>query len=172
MPLKTITRANGGMIARTLALSTCLSMFSGHATATLTGTLPPEVFVASAESFGWQSTDAQVENSESSGWQSAIVQDDQYQFNFLTSKWREERGVSSSTTEIAMCPSYQKIIAMGEIAIPLILAKLASEGDEPDMWFWALRVISNEDPVADSDRGNLTAMATAWLRWGQDRYAW
>ena len=61
---------------------------------------------------------------------------------------------------------------MGKDAIPLILARLEFEGDEPKMWFWALRVISNEDPVTDSDRGNFKAMAAAWLRWGRERYVW
>ena len=58
---------------------------------------------------------------------------------------------------------------MGEDVIPLILDRLELEGDEPDMWYWALKVTSNEDPVTDNERGNFKAMATAWLRWGQER---
>ncbi len=106
------------------------------------------------------------------GQKNEIVQYEQIKFRYLTGQWHEERGISSSTTEVSACPSYQKIIAMGKNVMPLILNKLESEGDEPDMWFWALRVISDEDPVAEKDRGNVKAMAAAWLRWGREQYDW
>lgn len=157
MQLETTTRTNASLASVTSVSSSHLAVYSGRASEVSTSTLPLGFIAASADSSGWQGT---------------IVQADQFQFSRLAKKWLEERGVSSSTSEIALCPSYQRIIAMGEVAIPLILAKLKSEGDKPDMWFWALKVISNEDPVADSDRGNWKAMARAWLLWGQERDAW
>jgi hypothetical protein len=93
-------------------------------------------------------------------------------FNALVSQWHDERGVTSSAMQMAMCPAYQRIIAMGPPAIPLILRQLASEGDEPDMWFWALRVLTNVDPVPPQHRGNINAMARAWLDWGRGRYVY
>jgi hypothetical protein len=86
-------------------------------------------------------------------------------FRKLVSQWNMERGVSSSITEGALCLSYQEIIGMGPDAISLILAQLKSEGDEPDQWFWALRVITGADPVDPQDSGDYLKMARAWFEW-------
>jgi hypothetical protein len=93
--------------------------------------------------------------------------EDSEKFKRLIAEWHRERRVVSLVTDMAMCPSYQKIIAMGEVAIPLILSELRTEGDEPDHWFWALRVLTEADPVGESDRGDIIRMAAAWLDWGQ-----
>jgi len=100
------------------------------------------------------------------------VEPDALKFLGLVSQWRKERGATSSITKMAMCPSYQRIIAMGERVIPFILRELESEGDEPDMWFWALQVLTGNDPVSDEARGNMKKMADAWLDWARRRYAW
>ncbi len=97
---------------------------------------------------------------------------DAMKFLSLVSQWRKERGATSSITEMAMCPSYQQIIAMGERVIPFILRELEDEGDEPDLWFWALQVLTENDPVSDEARGNMKKMADAWLDWARSRYAW
>jgi len=70
-----------------------------------------------------------------------------------------------------MLPSYQSIIGMGEEALPLILAQLKSERDEPDQWFWALRAITGANPVRPEDQGNFAKMAQAWLQWANEGYA-
>jgi len=70
-------------------------------------------------------------------------------------------------SDMALCPAYQSVIGMGPIAIPFILAQLDSEGDEPDHWFWALRVLTEADPVKEEDRGNIVKMAAAWTEWGR-----
>lgn len=93
-------------------------------------------------------------------------------FHSLAEQWRKERGATSSITKMAMCPSYQKIIAIGPRAIPLILRQMESEGDQPDMWFWALRALTDADPVPEANRGDVVRMAHAWLGWGRQRYAW
>lgn len=87
-------------------------------------------------------------------------------FLSLVRQWHEERGVLSSASEMAMCPAYQRIIAIGPPAIGMILRQMIAERDEPDLWFWALRVLTNEDPVAEGARGNINAMARAWIAWG------
>jgi hypothetical protein len=46
------------------------------------------------------------------------------------------------------------------------------EGDEPDMWFWALRALTNADPISEDDRGDIVKMAQTWLAWSQGRYVW
>src|SRR5271165_5589650 len=89
-------------------------------------------------------------------------------FQNLVNEWRRERGAMSSITEMAMLPPYQSIIGMGDDAVPLILAELKSEGDEPDQWFWALKAITAADPVSLEDQGNFAKMAQAWLKWAED----
>ena len=50
--------------------------------------------------------------------------------------------------------------------VPLILAELATE---PDHWFWALHAITEENPVAPKDSGNVGKMTDAWIKWGRQR---
>ena len=92
---------------------------------------------------------------------------DVFKFQRLMKSWRAERNPASSVMEMVMCQSYQKIMGMGEAAVPLILNQLIVEGDEPDHWFWALRVITEIDPIPEEDRGDVRRMAQAWLRWGE-----
>jgi hypothetical protein len=87
-------------------------------------------------------------------------------FAKLVVEWKASKGPISSITAMAMLPSYQQIIGIGAPAVPLILKQLKSEGDQPDMWFWALKAITGDDPVSESDRGDVVAMADAWLAWG------
>ena len=86
-------------------------------------------------------------------------------FKALVAQWRVERGATSSITAMAMCDAYQKIIAMGPRAVPLIIAQMRSELPEPDQWFWALQVLTNVDPVAETDRGDFVKMAQSWIEW-------
>ena len=96
-----------------------------------------------------------------------------WRFENLVAQWRKERGVTSSPVQMAMCPSYQRIMTMGEAAIPLILRELESEGDDPDHWFWALRFLADADPIPPDARGNMKAMAAAWIDWGrQNGFTW
>lgn len=97
---------------------------------------------------------------------------DQPKFAALVEAWHKERKATSSPIKVAMCPSYQKIIGMGKPAIPLIFRQLELEGAKPDMWFWALRALTDANPVADDIRGNFVKMAEAWLEWGRSRYSW
>lgn len=102
-----------------------------------------------------------------------FVADDWIKFKQLSEDWREERGATSSITDMALCDSYQKIIGMGEKAIPLILRELEDNIDEPDQWFWALQVLTWADPVTDDERGDFSLMARSWLRWAANNgYAW
>lgn len=85
-------------------------------------------------------------------------------FLSLAQCWKQERGPSSSTTELALCPSYQRIIGLGPAVVPLLLRELERE---PDHWFWALKAITGADPVPDSSRGKIREMARLWVDWGR-----
>jgi hypothetical protein len=88
-------------------------------------------------------------------------------FKKLAQQWRNERGSMSSITEMSMLSPYQKIIGMGNEAVPLILNELRSEGDDPDQWFWALTAITETNPVKPEDQGNFKKMAEAWFAWAE-----
>ena len=70
--------------------------------------------------------------------------------------------VSILCDENRHAPSYQQIIGMGDMALPLILRELARE---PDHWFWALHAITGADPVEPDARGDVRKMAKAWIEW-------
>lgn len=87
-------------------------------------------------------------------------------FDELVEQWRRDTSPHSVVSRIAMHPAYQSIIGMGERALPFILEELKRT---PGHWFWALSAITNESPVPVEARGNMRAMADAWLRWGKAR---
>ncbi len=86
-------------------------------------------------------------------------------FDTLSSTWRYENGVVSSVSEMALDPSYQEIIGMGEVAIPMILEELR---ESPNHWFAALTAISGQSPVKYDHRGNINEMIKDWLKWGKE----
>ena len=61
--------------------------------------------------------------------------DSEQEFLRLVQQWRAETEFSSSLTEMAAHPAYQRIIGMGRLALPMIFRELVAE---PDHWFWAL----------------------------------
>ncbi len=85
-------------------------------------------------------------------------------FDRLAEEWRAAVQYVSSLSQMVTHPAYQRIIGLGNAAIPLLLNRL---GDRPEHWFWALKAITGADPVAAEDRGNIDAMRGAWLAWGQ-----
>lgn len=71
-----------------------------------------------------------------------------------------------------LCSAYQRIIGMGDRAVPLILAELEREAGDPDHWGWALHAITGDDPIPEEAAGDTVQIARAWLDWGRARYAW
>jgi hypothetical protein len=86
-------------------------------------------------------------------------------FQRLVHQWHQERGATSSITDMILCTSYQRIIGMGERAVPLILRRLELEADDPDHWGWALHCITGENPVPPEAAGDALQIAQAWLSW-------
>ena len=87
-------------------------------------------------------------------------------FQRLASEWKERSKYLSNTAQMAMLKPYQRIIGMGENAVPLILEELKRE---PDHWFWALEMITEEDPVPPEAAGRVIQMAQAWIEWGKEK---
>jgi hypothetical protein len=87
-------------------------------------------------------------------------------FNALAERWRNETAHLSALPQILMHPAYQQIIAMGDAVVPLILQWMRNR---PGYWFWALEMITRENPVPAADAGNIRRMKQAWLNWGEQR---
>lgn len=86
------------------------------------------------------------------------------QFEDLADEWQSSTAFESVVTRKSMHPAYQRIIGMGDDAVPLILRRLRRE---PHQWFWALSAITGQDPAAGLDRPG--SAAEAWLEWGRAR---
>lgn len=93
-------------------------------------------------------------------------------FHLLRDRWYEERGITSSIVHMSECPSYLRIIGMGEPAVPLILEQLKREGDDPDHWFVALEAITGANPIPVEAYGNTVKMAQAWFEWADANNEW
>jgi hypothetical protein len=85
-------------------------------------------------------------------------------FQCLAAEWRQETQYWSSVSKMALHPAYQRIIGMGNAALPFILKEMELRGGH---WLWALHAITGEDP-APSD-ANFREAADAWLRWGRQK---
>jgi hypothetical protein len=102
-------------------------------------------------------------NAALAGSTATSLQDLEQRFRELVIIWKRERGPYSSSARLAEHPSYQEIIRMGPVVVPLLLRELERQ---PDHWFRALHALTGADPVPAPCRGNIAEMADAWLRWG------
>src|SRR3989338_2946666 len=73
-------------------------------------------------------------------------------FYNLAETWRSDLKNISSITDAALHPSYQHIIGMGEKVLPFILRELEAK---PLYWFWAVKAITQTDPVPPADKGKV-----------------
>ena len=87
-------------------------------------------------------------------------------FRRLAAEWKEQARYLSDTRRMAMLRPYQAIIGMGLPVVPLILQELR---DDPHHWFWALEVITDENPVPTGANGDVSLMRQAWLNWGREQ---
>jgi hypothetical protein len=91
----------------------------------------------------------------------------QAQFKALASEWKAKTILYSRVSDTVFDLAYQRIIGMGPDVVPFILEDLRDNG--PNHWFWALRVITNENPATKEMAGNMVAMTEAWLQWGKNK---
>ena len=89
---------------------------------------------------------------------------DAERFRQLADQWEDETKYLSNPHQMAGHPAYQEILGMGIAAVPLILDRMKDRGGH---WFSTLRAITAADPVPPQDRGNVPAMTSAWLEWGE-----
>lgn len=84
----------------------------------------------------------------------------------LRDEWWQDIRVSSSLSDAVNHQAYREIISMGPKVVPIILRELQRR---PNHWFYALSLITGEDPVKEEDWGRLVKMTEAWLEWGRER---
>ncbi|NEP78512.1 MAG: hypothetical protein F6K39_10170 [Okeania sp. SIO3B3] len=93
-------------------------------------------------------------------------------FKKLAEQWKSETMFLSSITQMSIHPAYQQIIGLGPDVIPLLLRELA-HNNESDHWFWALSAITGENPITEEQRGRISQMKEAWVKWGKSKgYVW
>jgi hypothetical protein len=100
---------------------------------------------------------------ESSGRRAVTPESVRERFTQLADRWSEETQLSSVHSKAILHRAYQQIIALGPVAVPLILERLR---DQPDHWFWALTILTDEDPAEGA--GSFVEARDAWLRWGRN----
>jgi len=86
------------------------------------------------------------------------------EFDYLSSRWRQETAHISSVQKKAVHRAYQRIIGMGAAVVPFILKDLNQTHDD---WFWALTAITGENPIANEIAGDISKMTEAWIEWGR-----
>jgi hypothetical protein len=95
-----------------------------------------------------------------------VIVKNETEFRKLADQWHDETKLFSSISKQVNHPAYQRIISMGEVALPWILRELR---DRPAHWFDALRAIAKETPVSPGDRANPALARQAWLTWGEKK---
>ena len=91
---------------------------------------------------------------------------DRETFEGLADEWELGRPRGADIEQMTKHSAYQRIIAMGEPAVPWLLQRLA---EKPDHWFVALNAITGARPVQPESRGRIKEMAQAWLNWGRQQ---
>lgn len=82
----------------------------------------------------------------------------------LREEWLKDTLHSSDPNEISSHPSYQKIIEMGEEALPLILKDLE---ENKCHWYVALKEIIGYSPIRKESIGDIKKVRRDWLEWGK-----
>ena len=83
-------------------------------------------------------------------------------FNYCRNQWVDDTRLLSSPTRMAEHPAYRAVVAMGKVAIPLIIDDLRKG---PMHWFIALRELTGANPVPEEHAGRMHEIAKDWIDW-------
>lgn len=86
------------------------------------------------------------------------------QVDEIIEDWLNQAEFVSSIDEMRLLPSYSTLIELGYAALPRIIASLSRD---PSMLGIAAADITGENPVTEEIRGDVRAMAGAWIGWYQ-----
>lgn len=87
-----------------------------------------------------------------------------HEFEELARQWENETALAAFASQKADHWAYQRIIELGEDALPLVIDRLERE---PNHWFWALRAIVGTD-VAVGER-TVEGARVKWLKWAREQ---
>lgn len=86
-------------------------------------------------------------------------------FNSLVQEWKTTRGSHSRVDKLVLNKAYQRIIGLGQPAVPLLIREMQQR---PSHWDWALKAITGADPVPVEAWGDIRQIAAAWAKWGAE----
>ena len=81
-------------------------------------------------------------------------------FDSLVQQWKESTMFDSSISKIINDESFQRIIHLGERAIPLIIDEIEKE---PSVLVWALNILTNSD-LNSGQRLTIEGACRAWVK--------
>jgi hypothetical protein len=90
-------------------------------------------------------------------------------FNELAKNWKSETAGYSIVSHKYTNKNYLAIMGMGLAGIPIVPLILKDLERGPEFWHYALKNITNENPVPKEDINNLAKIRKAWLAWGKKR---
>ncbi len=86
-------------------------------------------------------------------------------FETLVAWWEECTGFLSSPSQRAAHPAYQKVLALGEAALPHIFREV--ERGHASGWYLALRQLTGASPVPREASKSSARVRELWLQWGR-----
>jgi hypothetical protein len=87
-------------------------------------------------------------------------------FHEQATRWGRETTHLSSPAQQMMHPSYQAILGMGnEKPREIVRLMIRDMQQHRRPWFWALSYFAQDNPVRQSDAGNMDRTIKAWVNW-------
>jgi hypothetical protein len=91
-------------------------------------------------------------------------------FAELVATWKEGTRHRSRIKDFIEHPAFLEIVAIGEKAVPLILARLEKD---PSFLYLAMTEITGATVVPEKGKNWIEQEAIAWLAWGRENgYRW
>ncbi|MBE0305268.1 hypothetical protein [Leptospira interrogans] len=88
-------------------------------------------------------------------------------FKAKKAEWLRDTRFISDSNKIFSNPSYQAILELGAAALPFIIQDMKNTNNH---WFFALKKITNQNPVKAEHIGNISLMKQDWLEWLHDNF--
>jgi hypothetical protein len=85
-------------------------------------------------------------------------------FDLYSGIWKTETMFSSNSSEITNNSAYRSIIGLGKDIIPFIIEDLKQSENH---WFYALELLTGENPIKSEHRGIINLMKSDWLNWAE-----
>lgn len=88
----------------------------------------------------------------------------QKRFDFLKAIWKSETIFVSNAHDIINNAAYRNIISLGRDILPFIFADLKVNDNH---WFYALEIITGQNPIKAEHKGVVPLMKQDWIDWAE-----